>query len=254
MIDANVYLSRWPFRRLPCDEPAALAAMLRRQGVTEAWAGTFDALLHKDVGAANARLAAECAGSGGLLVPFGTVNPKLPDWEEDLRRCAEVHRMPGIRLHPNYHGYALDDPDFARLLGLAARRGLVVQVALKMEDERTQHPLVRVPTVDAAPLGKLLADLPGARVVVLNGLRDLLGDRLKAVAAAGASFEISMLEGVGGLGRLIPQVGAARLLFGSYSPFFVFESALLKLRESVLDPAQSRAILEENARRLLPGH
>lgn len=253
MIDTNVYLSRWPFRRLRGDKAGDLVRILRRGGVTQAWAGSFDGVLHEDLAGVNARLADACRRHGaGLLVPFGSVNPKLPDWEEDLRRCAEEHRMPGVRLHPGYHGYGLDDPDFARLLRLATERKLIVQVALKMEDDRTQHPLLRVKTVDATPLLKLLPETPGARVVLLNALRDLQGDPLKKLLDAGAFVEISMLEGIAGLGALVERAGTDRLLFGSYAPFFILESAFLKLQESGLEP-QLRPTLADNARRLRGG-
>lgn len=250
-IDTNVTLSRWPFRRLPLDETPALLAKLRSNGVTEAWAGSFDALLHKDMASANARLAEECRASGGLLVPFGAINPMLPDWEDDLRRCAEVHGMRGIRLHPNYHGYTLADPPFARLLDAAAGRGLLVQIALIMEDERTLHPLVNVPATATAPLPALLKSRPGARVHAINAFRTLRGKPLLDLAAAGVRFEIAMLEGVEGVTKLLAQIDLDRVLFGSGAPFFYFESAMLKLRESALDETQIRAIRSGSARKLL---
>lgn len=253
IVDTNVYLSRWPFRRLPDDEPAALVARLRRHGVVEAWAGSFDGVFHKDIGAVNARLYEECSRFGpGLLVPFGSVNPMLPDWREDLRRCHEQYRMPGIRLHPNYHGYSLADPVFAELLRESAARGLVVQLVVQMEDDRMQHRLMKIPPVDLAPLAELAAAHPKARLMLLNAFRSLNAAALKLLARAPrVRFEIAMLDGVGGVGRAVDAVSPDRVLFGSHSPFYYFESALLKVKEAGLPEAISNRLCQANARQLL---
>ena len=111
----NVHLGRWPFRRLPLDETPALvreAAVARRDGRPGPAASTPCSTATSPPSTRALREACRAGDATGLLVPFGAVNPALPDWEEDLRRCREVLRMPGIRLHPNYHGYTLDDPAF----------------------------------------------------------------------------------------------------------------------------------------------
>jgi len=252
LLDTNVYLSRWPARRLPADETPQLVAKLKAHDVTEAWAGSFDALLHRDIGGVNARLVAECQmHGGGMLIPFGTVNPTLPDWEEDLRRCAAVHKMPGIRLHPNYHGYALDDPRVAKLLDLAAASKLLVQIAVRMEDPRTQHKLLTVPDVDPTPLVALLPKLPPLRVQLLNAMTGVRPDLIdKLVAASNVSVELAMLEGINGITKLLAHVPQERVLFGSYFPFYACEAAKLKLQESALGEVQRTAIALENAKRL----
>jgi hypothetical protein len=254
LTDVNVNLGRWPLRRVRSDDTAGLASLLRGQGVTRAWAGSFEGLLHKDLAGANARLAAECRREGGgLLVPFGSVNPKLPDWKEDFRRCADVLRMPGLKLFPNYHGYTLDDPDFGRLLEMTAGRGLVVELALIMEDERMMHPLLRVPPTDPAPLAGVVKRTPGLRLVIVNGLRMLRDKALADVVAAGdVAVEIAMLDAVNGVADLLGKLPPGRVLFGSYAPLFYFESAALKLRESPLTNEQLRAVRFESAGRLLP--
>ena len=253
IIDTNVYLSRWPFRRLEGDEAAALAAKLRRRNVGQAWAGSFDGMLHRDMAGVNLRLAQACRAHGqGLLVPFGSINPKLPDWQEDLRRCQEEHRMPGIRLHPNYHGYQLSDPLFWELLKLATGRRLIVQLALCMEDARTQSPLLRVPPVDIAPLAGLVKRTPGLRLELLNCTSNIRKEQYRAALSAGnVGMEISMVDGIEGVGRLVQEIGLPRVLFGSYYPFFYFESGLFKVQESGLDEASQKTLYEENARRLL---
>ena len=254
MIDTNVHLSRWPFRRLPGDETSDLVARLRARDVKQAWAGSFEGIFQKDLAGVNERLASECRAHGrDFLAPFGSINPMLPNWEEDVRRCHEVHRMPGIRLHPNYHGYTLAHSALAGLLRQAAERALIVQIAISMEDSRTQGPLIHVPPVDAGPLLDLVRKTPGMRLVLLNWPRGVDEQEQAAPLAATGSvyFDISMVEGIEGLARLARHVPISRILFGSHYPFYSFESAVLKVQESGLGETEKQALLAGNAHSLL---
>jgi predicted TIM-barrel fold metal-dependent hydrolase len=254
MIDTNVTLFRYPFRRLIEDDPETLAERLRAKGVSQAWAGSFEAPWCRDMSGVNIRLAETCRRTGeGFFLPFGCVNPKLPDWSEDLRRCHEVHHMPGIRLFPNYHGYTLADPSFAELISSAADRNLIVQLTLSMEDTRTQ--LTVIQPVDPAPLADLLPRLPHLRAVLLNSggwTDDEAGESMARIRRAeNAYFDMAMNEGVGGLARLIAATSPRRVMFGSHSPFFYFESARLKVLSEALPSDQERAVYEGNAQSLL---
>lgn len=253
IVDTNVTLGHWPFRRVPDDEPAELVEKLKTNGVTQVWAGNFEGLFHRDLSSVNERLAETCrATAPNWLIPFGSINPTLPDWETDLKRCVEQFQMPGIRLHPNYHDYQLDHPEFARLLELAAERNLIVQLALLMEDKRTQPHLAHVPHVDVKPLPGLLKQHPPLRLELLNAFQALSIDQAAELLTARQVWvEIATLESVGGVEKLTEKVPAERILFGSHFPLFYFESALFKMRESELAQGQRDLIFRLNAQKLL---
>ena len=252
MIDTNLYIGEWPFRHLPEAKIEALLPTMSHYGITQAWTGSMEGIFHKDIAGVNARLVEACADAGEILLPFGSVNPTLPQWEEDVRRCAEDHAMKGIRLHPNYHGYTLDDPLFKALLQDAAKHGLLVQIVVTMEDERMMHPLMQVPHVDVAPLAGVLKEVPKAKVQLLNAFRAVRGKAIDAlVETKQVSFDIAWLEGIEGITRIRKQIPLDRILFGTSSPLFYYVSSILKLKESILTTDELLAIEEGNAQKLI---
>lgn len=252
IIDVNVWLSRWPTRRLPYDETPELVARLRELKVAQAWVGSFDMLLHRDIAGVNERLAADCKTAADLLIPCGAINPMLPDWEDDIRRCVEQHGMRIVRVTPGYHGYDLSDARFRRLLELAGERKLVVQVVVRMEDERTQWTLLKAKDVEVKPLEKLLEEFPGVKVQVLNGLHAAgVQQWIQRGVPENVSFDIGTLEGAAGIGRVLKHLPPGQLCFGSHFPLFVWEAAELKLRETELSQPVREMIAGGNARGLV---
>jgi predicted TIM-barrel fold metal-dependent hydrolase len=262
IIDTNVNLFRWPFRALKYHDTKALVAKLKRHRIIEAWAGSFEALLSKDMSGVNSRLADECRKQGqGFLIPFGSVNLAWPDWEEDVRRCHEVHHMPGLRIYPGYQPFDLDHPAMENLVKMTAERGLILQVVFGMEDTRVHHPILNVGPATFAPLLKAMKSKPNAKVELLHFANSGPGEALSQfMTQANTVMDISRLEGNGAVGRMIgsitglpsARVPIERIVFGSHAPYFPVETALLKLMESPLDGPQLQAIMQGNARRLLP--
>ncbi|MCI0536240.1 MAG: amidohydrolase family protein [Verrucomicrobiales bacterium] len=261
IIDSNVNLFDWPFRALKYRSTKALVAKLRKHRIMEAWAGSFEALLSKDMNGVNARLAAECREHGpDFLIPFGSVNLAWPDWEEDVRRCHEVNKMPGLRIYPGYQPFDLDHPGMERLVKMTAERGLILQVVFGMEDPRVHHPIINVGPVTFAPLLRLVDAAPNAKIQLLHVAGTPDNTLSQFMARPNTFLDISRLEGNGAVGRMIgsieglpsTRVPIDRIIFGSYAPYFPVETALLKLIESPLDAEQLHAILHGNARRLLP--
>lgn len=246
IIDTNVSLFHWPFRRLPLDDTQTLVKNLQTLGIKQAWAGSYEGILHRDISAVNQRLTDECRRSP-QLVPIGSINPTLPDWESDLQQCQQNHQMPGIRLHPSYHGYTLADPRLQALLTQATAAGLFVQLAVSLEDIRTQHQSLQVPDVDLSLLPELAAKIPGLRLQLLNAkLRpDLLN---KLSQAPGIYFDTARVESTDGVPVLMERLPAGRVLFGSHAPFLIPEAALVRVYESsILEKADLKSVLSDNA-------
>jgi len=269
LVDTNVSLGAWPFRRLPLEGRERLAERLGALGVNEAWVSNFEGLLHRDLRGVNERLAEACAAGSGaagregetgtparpalpVFVPVGVLNPLDPAWEGDLARCFEVHGMRIFRLHPAWHGYGLDAPEFAELLDAASASGVLLQVSVLLEDVRTQHPVARVAEVDLSPLPELLEAKPGARVQILNArLRGVLLEQL--AAAKSLCFDTARTESTSGVRDLAAAVGAERVLYGSHAPFLIPEAALVRVGEADFEPGEEATVLGGNARRLLAG-
>jgi hypothetical protein len=262
IIDTNVNLFDWPFRALKYRDTKALVAKLKKHRVIEAWAGSFEALLSKDMNGINLRLTSECRERGpGFLIPFGSVNLAWPDWQEDVRRCHEVHKMPGLRIYPGYQPFDLDHAGMESLVKMISERGLVLQVVFGMEDPRVHHPIINVGPVTLAPLLRAVKGMPNAKVELLHFSGSIRGEELSQfLAQTSMVMDISRLEGNGAVGRMIGSVQGLssarvpfeRIVFGSHAPYFPVETAILKLIESPLDAQQLQAIMQGNARRLLP--
>ncbi|MBM4082595.1 MAG: hypothetical protein FJ278_23015, partial [Planctomycetes bacterium] len=210
--------------------PKELMAHLRAEGIDRAWTAAADAVLFPDPQQGNEVWLPKVAKIAGL-VPEAVIDPSMANWRDSLGQCAEEWGARVVKLVPTYHRLALNDPRVDECIVEAARRGLIVSIQFRMEDERRHHQLMKVPPPNVDDLLALARRHPDTRIHVACVY---FAEAAKLSAAPNFVFEISSIEHMDTLRAITAQIPAERLCFGSYTPFFYTRAALLKLRDTDL--------------------
>ena len=247
ILDVHASFGHWPFQALEADTAARLAALLARTGISKALVSPVDAVLRPAPDDANARLFRALRGHR-RLIPVPVLNPTLPQWPGVFREHAG--RFPAVKVYPNYHGYSPADKRLGALMAELRRRRLVLLLPLRIEDERSQYPLMKVPGVPVDEVVRLARAFPHVPIACCCPSTDEAIALLKG--ASSIHVDISYADGPDPV-RTLAAAGktfARRILFGSHAPFLYAASAVLKVTESDVSPADKRGILSGNARRV----
>ncbi len=248
IVDFCAYLGDWPTYELPYRTADGLLALMDRCGIGAACVSLAGGMFRLDAREANQRLAREVEGHRDRLWPIGILDPTVPTWREDLHDGLGALGLAGFRLHPTYHGYALDLPQVLELAGSLADAGRPLFVALHVDEERFQHPAVRVANVPLDAIARFIRLMPPV-TLVLNNLKV---EHALPLLSSGLSLDRVYLDvnamdmPFDGLRSLVQAHGAGRLVFGSQMPFLYPEAALMVVAHAGLSAADVDAILETN--------
>lgn len=255
IIDVNAYLGRWPFRRLRYNTPKGLVRLMDRAGISLAVVSS-SSVLYRNSHEGNLELAEEIKPYRDRLIPFAVINPSYAGWREDLEECVGSLGMKGLRLHPNYHDYKLTDDCASKLIREAANRGLPISIAIRMEDERQHHWLVKVPPVSIYETAEIINRFPEA-TFILAYIHGSEAEMLLNACPKRENFYIELtshyLSGAypNQLQSLVDRIGVERILFGSGIPLKYPESALMKIECLEVSEEDKEKILHKNAERIL---
>lgn len=134
-LDLNCFSGNWPFYKVRYNTVKKLTQLHSRCGIEGGLVSSLEALFYQDPYEAEAELAKELFGTN--YAQAAVVNPTLPGWQENLKRCVEILGIKAVRLIPSYHGYTLADPVMEQVAAMLRQYQLPLVLTVRIEDERT---------------------------------------------------------------------------------------------------------------------
>ncbi len=183
------------------------------------------------------------------IIPFASIHPLYRDFERELDRIQEAG-LKGIKLHPMYQEFTVDDPDLLPLYRAVADRGLIVLF-------HAGHDIAFPITGQASPQRflNLFQTLPGLRMVVSHlGGWSAWEEVEEALLGKPVYLETSF--GIGEaepeqFRKIIDQHSPDYLLFGTDSPWLDQKRELDAWKALDISKKRKEKILHGNAERLL---
>ncbi len=248
LVDVNVWLGPWPFQYFHDDDAGKLSARLSAEGIAHAMVGSPEAAFNPDCMAVNRLLLKRLAGSA-MLHPVPALDPTKGDWPDILSLARDIGAA-AVRLFPGYHCYELSSPQALAAVEKIARDGrFALFVQLRMEDERTHHPLCKIPAVSVPSVLETARRFPGLKIVALCPYYHEATEIAKG--PANVSFDISHVERLRTVASLVGDVPQERVLFGTHAPFLQSRAAVMKIEAPYVTEEVRRAIGQENAQAIV---
>lgn len=183
------------------------------------------------------------------VIAFGSIHPETEDWEDELVRIREAG-MKGIKFHPDYQKFFVDDQRLFPVYEKAAELGLIMIFHAGVD--------IGLPTPYHCPPGRLkrvVRAFPGAKIVAAHMGGFQYWDEVESTLAGeqlyfDTSFSLHAMNKEQFL-RIAMKHGYDRLLFGTDSPWGDQPEEVARLRGMKLPAGAQEAILGGNAARLL---
>jgi uncharacterized protein len=187
--------------------------------------------------------------SSERIIPFPSVHPDDPamvDQVEEISRSG----FRGLKLHPYYQNFAIDEPRLNGLYKQAERDGLVVLMHAGFD---MVYPRDRI--ADPKRIDSVLHRFPGLKMIAAHfGSWEDWDEVDKYLIGGNAyldtSYSIPFL-GAERAKEMIGKHGHDRVLFGSDSPWADQNADVETIRELGLDEASTARLLGGNAAKLL---
>lgn len=183
---------------------------------------------------------------------FGWANPRLGVNRaiEQVKRCLEEYRFPGVKLNGAQNNYYIDDPalSFPVIDAIARRNGIL---ALHVGADAIEH-------THPFRVGKIAQRWPSLKILMVHmggaALPDISDAAIEIAACHDNITIIASAIGPKPILKAIKTLSAARVCYGSDSPFGIMrveQSKMLSLLEGEVTRTELAQIMYGNINALL---
>ncbi|HEY8423633.1 MAG TPA: amidohydrolase family protein [Clostridia bacterium] len=189
--------------------------------------------------------AIECA-KHKELIPFGSIHPDYEDYKTEIDRLAE-NNIRGLKFHPAYQSFVLDDPKMMKIYEYALSKGMVLLFHVGKTDSDISSPKRLRTLIDAFNTPKIVA-------AHMGGLLDYRKEFEEYILGAAVSLETSSsftLMKPEEIDFILKYHNPEYILFGTDTPWAYQSDELLQYYSFNIPGNILEMILGGNAKRLL---
>jgi predicted TIM-barrel fold metal-dependent hydrolase len=183
------------------------------------------------------------------IISFGSIHPLYDNWKNELRRIKELG-IKGIKFHPEYQEFYVDDEVLFPIYELAFELGLVIAFHAG-EDLGFDPPFRCTPE----RLDSLIRHFKGGKIIAAHmGGYNYWDEVEKHLTGKDIYFDTSYAIGIMDneqAKRMIRNHGYKKILFGTDSPWRDQGWSTQSVKELCLEPEIEEAIFYKNAMELL---